>query len=443
MGNNGRHENADVKMGKDAAMKRLLWSFSGLLALACSTSQAMAQMPSPSTEWRTADILDAPYSNGALPATRVKRAGALLGEPKLPAVKPLPVALEDSVQDTQPSKLPETINGRAAIGAPEVNFDCDMRQRGFFIGAGVYFARPVFSSNPAFVSTTITTTGVGPDTLVNQSQDFNWDFQATPKIWMGYLCDNGWGIAFNFWHFQSDPETAVFVPSADSPTVQNLASTVGALPIPVMGNVPPNPPDTLRVDSTLQLDTYDIEAIMAGTYERGYLKFGFGARYAYLRQTYSASLINAVTQPQFFQNETNTFSGAGPTVSGELGCQIWRRFGVYGMGRFSLLFGESAQEASQSITGIPPDALATASNSKMTTIPAGELELGLCWRTNVRRSQFFVKTGVAAQMWWDAGAASIPAGGSFSALGVFFPVNTATSSNLGFLGWTFSMGLNY
>jgi hypothetical protein len=145
----------------------------------------------------------------------------------------------------------------------------------------------------------------------------------------------------------------------------------------------------------------------------------------------------------------NTFSGWGPTVSGEMGVRVWRRVGIYGLGRVSYLFGHSHQEASQIQTGTAPNLLFTANNDKLVAVPVGEIELGLSWQADYRRMRFMVRSGFAAQMWWDAGSASIPAGGTFSSLGaqspqgVFFPVSTATNSNLGFLGWTFSLGLQY
>lgn len=428
-------------------MKRSLLAW-GFLALGMTASQAWAQ----SADWRQTGMLDRPVpteektadvrDNFGLPAPRAASATAELGQP--------------NATDPQPAKsatLPERLPESAPPSIPTTTASCDQgcnsnKNCGFFIGAGIYFARPVFSSNPAFVSS-VTQTTTDPNTTVTTTQDFNWNYQASPKAWIGYVADCGWGVQFSFWHFQSDPATLILEHPADQPGVQTFGSTLGALPIPVRSNFPPIPADVIHIDSSLLLDTYDMEVIWIGGYERGYTKFGAGARYAYLRQNYFASLINTGNPPNFFQSEQNQFAGAGPTVSGEVGCRVWRRFGLYGNGRFSLLFGESSQYATQSQTGVTPGLNFTSNNQKMVTIPVGEIELGVNWIADWNRCRFIVKTGFAAQMWWDAGSASIPPGGNFSSLGsqspqgVFFPVSTATNSNLGFLGWTFSMGINY
>jgi hypothetical protein len=427
-------------------MKKTLLAW-GFLALGVVTPHAWAQTQSSSGDWRPAGILERPESTEAttattadvrdpfgLPAPRVQRVSADLGAPR--------------ANDANGKRLPDVEQTSNSTPAPNVDFGCHCSHRGFFVGAGIYFAQPVFSSNPAFVATTNQTI-TNPNTTSTHTKEFDWSFQATPKVWLGYVGDHGWGVQFSLWHFQADPATLNVVHPADPPGIQTFGSTLGALPIPVRSNFPPIPADFIQVDSTLQLDTYDLEGIWVGNNDFGYVKAGVGARYAYLRQTYSASLSNTGNPPTFFQHESNTFSGGGPTISGEMGCRVWRRFGLYGTGRFSLLFGQSTQEAEQLQTGINPS-LGFASNSdRMVAIPVGEIELGVSWQTDWNRCRFIVKSGFAAQMWWDAGSASIPSGGSFSSLGaqspqgVFFPVTTATSSNLGFFGWTFSMGFNY
>jgi hypothetical protein len=439
-------------------MKKSLIAW-GLLALGI-TPNTWAQDVA-HADWRPAGILERPVVNQAvaeesrdafgLPAPRVVQTSAVeLGAPKQSDGTVARPALDAPVQAT---RLPD-VTSTAAAAPPSTSFlpalNCapNCSQRGFFLGAGIYFAQPVFGSNPAFV-TSVTQTANNPNTTVTQTADFSWNFQATPKIWAGYVFDNGWGIQFNYWHFQSNPQTLVVLHPADEPGVQTFGSTLGALPIPVRSNFPPIPVDTIHVDSSLLVDTYDMELIWTGCNSVGYAKAGAGARYAYLRQNYNASLINTGNPPTFFQNESNQFAGAGPTVSGEIGCRVWRRVGLYGLGRFSLLFGESSQFANQQQVGINPALSFTSTNQKMVTIPVGEIELGVNWLADWGRCRFLVKTGFAAQMWWDAGSASIPAGGAFASLGsqspqgVFFPVNNATSSNLGFLGWTFSVGMQY
>ena len=460
-------------------MKKPLGALLGLCALGLSTSLLSAQQFPVAPASRVAPIAEAPVAppqvilpgypagkigdiaaQGPQPLERtvVGEAAPKTPEPTVPALPRPPEAEQKSAPLNRPDgadnavagsapKAPVVISNaptygseksfplappetdRVGVNAPPVAAAAsevplpqatESSRGGFITGAGLYYFRPLFSANPAYVSTSNQTVG-NPNTTQTQTREFSWDYHVSPRAWVGYVCENGWGSMFSYWQFRADSGTVSIDHPADPPGIQTFGSTLGALPIPVRSNFPPIPNDTITVNSSLSLSVYDLEVALIGGSDRVSYKATFGARYAHIRQSYTASLVNPGNPPNFFQTDTSTFSGGGPTMSGEIDYRIYRRISLYGTGRFSLLYGSSHEDASQLQSGINPNVAFASNHSKDLLMPVGEIELGVAWQTNWKRFQFVAKGGFAAQMWWDAGSASIPAGGSFSSLGAQTP----------------------
>ena len=212
------------------------------------------------------------------------------------------------------------------------------------------------------------------------------------------------------------------------------------------------------MSSGLRLDVFDLEGVYSAAANRWQFQGAAGLRYVDLVQTYHANLVNAGNAAALVnatfrdQQERTAFYGMGPTIAGEASFNMAWGFFLYTDVRASLLFGRSHQDATQQFTGgVPASQSFSASNSQDSFLPITEMELGLGWTRKVgKRLSLIAKAGFVGQVWWDAGSASVPPGGSFAtiqnaALGTsaLFPISAATSSNLSFLGWTATLGLQY
>src|SRR5262249_29760712 len=106
--------------------------------------------------------------------------------------------------------------------------------------------------------------------------------------------------------------------------------------------------------------------------------------------------------------------------------------GLYATGRGAVLFGNKhATSVSGSVTTDATGAVITASNSQfhsdsLGTIGVGEAELGVEFSRKMGEgASLFVRAGIDGQIWIGAGNA------------------TSESGNLGFFGYTFTVGINY
>src|SRR5262245_51142805 len=63
-------------------------------------------------------------------------------------------------------------------------------QGGFVAGGSLYYLRPYHSSNTAL----ITTRGLGTDQDATRAADFDWNWSASPALWLGWTGESGLGV---------------------------------------------------------------------------------------------------------------------------------------------------------------------------------------------------------------------------------------------------------
>jgi len=348
---------------------------------------------------------------------------------------------------------PQPANGNGNGGNGNGNDDPD--PLGFVGGAGFYFMQPRFSTNPAFFRTSTVTNGAGTTSVTRTSvNEFDWDFQMAPLFWVGYAFGDDWMVRGRYWFFNESSQPVSVTHSVDAANTISSIGTVGVLPFTSSPLPPGAPADIIRLGSTLRVDVIDIElahSVLCGSW---WLQFAAGARLAELEQFYNADLTNAGNAALGLagrlnqQREESSFHGAGPTVYGQAFYLLGGGFSLYADGRASILYGRSHQAASQLfLGGLPAEQTFAYNNTHDFFLPIGEIELGLGWATDLGRTRWLFKTGFVGQIWWDGGSASIPPGGTAVQSPNFsnnvIPLATATSSNLGFLGWTVTVGVQF
>jgi hypothetical protein len=369
---------------------------------------------------------------------------------------------------------------------------CECERSHFVAGAGLYLLKPFFNSNPAFTfshshTTTHATTGVSTadSETTTQTQQFHSDLAAAPRIWIGWVGDDGLGFRASWWQFQQgsrvftgnappdsgtstiDPAIKLLDHSTNSVLTVGAGSTRGTDPL--TGAIFSGQ-DAFAFESNIRLCVWDFDVTQQVTCGPWALLLGGGVRYLHLSENYNAfrqSNGTAVVVAPFFTTvfpqstdallSGHDFDGAGPTAVLEVRRPLGNRgLVLYGNVRGSALFGSSRQqitEVSQSsgvftntarvalsqMNGsatvmVPVSGSVTfnnsvgnsaANNQHFALLPVAECELGLEWAGSVSGLGTFARVGLVGQTYFGGGNASSQGG------------------DLGFLGLSLMTGVDF
>ncbi len=208
---------------------------------------------------------------------------------------------------------------------------CDTGSAGLYAGAAVMFFKPHFKEAFSYSRTDLQT---GQQTLV----PFEYDFSATPRVWLGIDGRCGAGVQASFWLF--DQDGAGSQNTADGLTLLGAHATTVIFPANIFAI---NPGETLITSDSLWTETINV----CGTLEMDYggvsVQGGAGVRYAGFRQNYAAAVVDDEGQSIAGINWQRRFYGLGPTVfvdgRKQLGCS---RFSAFMHGGGALLFGSKS-----------------------------------------------------------------------------------------------------
>jgi hypothetical protein len=261
------------------------------------------------------------------------------------------------------------------------------------LGAGFYYIRPHWNSNPAYAR--FATGGVGNRQEV---QNFEYDYSFAPRVWASYVGKSGVGARARWWGFdQHDRQVA------QGPGQILTAGPQGMTMVRAFGDDSP-----LYVDGNLNLQTIDMEITKD-------LKIGN------LILLYSVSGHN--------------LNGIGPTVSLEDRYPLFGGLSLICGLRGSILFGQKKQGSQIQSTLL--DAEATQRQDSI--LPVGEIEVGGEYGVDLGPAHLFVQLTMVGQIWVGAGnnpASSAPS----AATGL---ASADDSNNLGFFGLSASTGVRW
>lgn len=289
---------------------------------------------------------------------------------------------------------------------------------GWFGGVGFYYIKPTWETNPAFLTSTATAGGV----VLNQ-QDFDYDHEFAPRVWLGYVGGSGLGIRGNWWGIDADSNASL--------TTGGGTAIFSATPLG-LGFLALGAGDTMNFQSAIDLDVIDLEGIQTfGRNGWSGLVSG-GLRWAQIRQQYQVLAVPAVGLADTLDSN-HSFDGMGPTASLELRRRLWDTgFSLYGSGRAAVLFGNSDQHVVRVFDGAV-DADATA--GQWDVIPVGELEFGTEYDWDTDFGNAFVNASMVGMTYFGAGNSanveSVYTGGADN------------TSNLGFFGLSATAGIRY
>ena len=271
---------------------------------------------------------------------------------------------------------------------------------GWIAGYESVIVKPFFQSNEVITN------------LTNGA--YAWNYQYTPRVWLGYVGESGLGARARYWQFDH--------------------TSGGATRDIDQGNG-----DFLTIASNNRLRVYTIDAEVTQRVALGRFLFNFaaGGRYAEFGSAITAN-ISFQGQPAGTGFLGVNFRGGGPTLAAEAWRPLFGGFALYGNGRASLLYGNSTTTfASQNENGPFARQLSQAS-----MLPIFETQLGVQWTTVLGGgSTFFVRTGVEAQLWNSVGRLPNPFNDGNNGGPGF--VQLSDVGNLGFFGVTAAAGFAY
>jgi hypothetical protein len=258
-------------------------------------------------------------------------------------------------------------------------------------GASIFFAKPhmkeSFQANILDVTT-------GTSQLI----PLDYDYQASPRLWVAYQGSNDLGLRLGYWKFDhqanqfSQAATATQFPSANATTVIFPATITTAAP----GEV-------LLVDNSLKVQTIDLEGTVPIQLGSVQLQGTAGIRYASMRQSFNASASGVF--PTRTLSSIRSFEGTGLTVGLEAQKSISSNFSLIGDVQGSLLFGEKT--LARSVVGDvtpnspPPNVLL---NNADEVSGIFELGLGIQWNVPVTdQADFFLQGKYENSLWTAAG----------------------------------------
>jgi len=254
---------------------------------------------------------------------------------------------------------------------------------------------------------------------------------VAPEIWLGYIGDSGLGARARWWYFREDTSQSAPLsrPGGGILTVFS-AAPLGAFLIE-------DNAAAFQATSKLQVQVWDFEAIQDTTLCNWDLLFSGGLRLVDITQNYNAFAIrgSGAAAPPILSGSSLT--GVGPVVGLEARRPLSDSgLSLYGSARASLLFGSSKQNAAG---GDEANGLLQAHEDQVLSIE--ELELGVEFGQKVGHSRVFGQVAMVGQEWFGAGNATHSVTTSAPTTAPVF--STADSSNLGFFGVVFRLGVNY
>jgi hypothetical protein len=328
----------------------------------------------------------------------------------------------------------------------------------FRAGAGFYYMKPYFDTNPAFAQSVNFTTATTASTTTMQN-NFDWGYRMAPLVWVEYVHQDMLGIRARWWQFDCAPPNLGATNSFTPGGVTTQVTSAFPLGLGIISN--PNGAaagfnDTLVFQSGLRMNVYDFEFTKELRSPIGWLAFSAGARYAEVNQTYNAFLQSTPAAPGASTVVTtllsdHDFRGAGGTISLDAGYTICNTgFSLFCTGRGSLLYGVGRERASLStVTTNPLGAVTTQSLDPSATqdrvLPVGEIEIGAEYARYIGRCRLSIRTALVNQIWFGAGNAANNETITGTGTLLTVPVTQAADNhmNLGFLGLTTTIGIQY
>ena len=268
-------------------------------------------------------------------------------------------------------------------------------ERGFYFGAAAVWAKPHFKESFEYSQTSLAT---GQQTLT----PFEYDYNATPRIWLGFRNAGGVGLRATYWNF--DAAGATRTNTADGLNLFGAHAVTIIFPANIFAAIPGS---SMETQSRLETQITNLYATYDVTYSGVNVSGGVGLRYATLRQTLGATVTGPVPASL---NWTREYDGVGPSVALEMRKRIkCSRFSGIAKGSGALLYGTKSIERTVVGDQSPQPAVPFLRLSDADEVVGiGEFGFGLEWAaTMAHGSELAIAGTYEGQLWAEAGAPTL------------------------------------
>lgn len=285
-----------------------------------------------------------------------------------------------------------------ACGCNDCDFGC--HPCGVYAGGAAVWMKPHFQDNIAITRAT----ALGPD-LLAESTSFDYDYEATGRVWLGYVAQGGLGIRGQYWQFDAQAPTVALADTGPtsilSVNANDAADTIGFTQTSGDGGA-------FLANHSLKLEIADLEATKRIYGGATTLVFSGGARYAQTALEFRAFGLTPQGQLAGEFAHILSFEGVGPTVALDLRRPIgWSPVSLIGGARGSVLFGNTEQ----TIFSVTAGGAGLGLRREAQVLSMLETQVGLEWAYHLAANgRLFVAGVVEAQIWQNAGSASLDTG---------------------------------
>ena len=280
---------------------------------------------------------------------------------------------------------------------PTCSKQCGSRG-GLVAGLSTVFIKPQMKES---FESTVLDFGTGSFNLI----PFDYDYDATPRLWLGLFNENGMGVRGRYWQYDhnanSNDTAATFT------TFPGVSSITVIFPATISTQLPG---DVLSVGSGLEIHTVDFE----GAYSMSLLGLNLlasaGVRYASLEQQFSSAVTRGPATIGSL-DWTRKFEGVGATLGAEANKPLGSTaFSFVGSARGAFLYGEkelrrtTVGDVTPPSAAVPPNVVLDDADEVTAVF---ELTTGLQWSRPTQCGNLFFRGTYEAQLWTEGGAPTL------------------------------------
>lgn len=262
-------------------------------------------------------------------------------------------------------------------------------------GIDIIIAKPLYSNNLALRDSS----QVSSQQLAVENVEFDYDFEMSPRVWVGYESASAIGIRASWWQYANQANELSLAPSANG---------FGRIEHPAFGDVDISaitPTERMLANANLDVYAIDLELTRRAELGAGTFLLSGGIRFASLDQNYSARLLNSNSTVAGAIDYRQHVRGIGPTMSASVARSLTERWQWFATGRGSLLMGEGEERltAGEDLDFLNPQRTTEVANRDQ-LLPIMDLQLGTSYSWQRWGSfQPTLRGGWEMSWWGDVG----------------------------------------